>query len=163
MGILRTDDEGTNNSDLSIVKIENSDIIYSNLLWVIVLEKRMFTAEVTIMIKRKSEMTEQTKVAMRGGDGQAIVTQILDKGEYKGNARLVGVITLEKDCSIGAHVHEGEEEIFYVIDGTATYYDNGETVILNKGDSCICLGGQEHSIANRHGEALRVFAVILTY
>ena len=115
------------------------------------------------MIKRKSDMKEQIRVAMRGGDGQAVVTDILNKGEYKGNARLVGVITLEKDCSIGAHVHENEEEIFYVIEGKATYYDNGETVILNEGDSCICLGGEEHSIANREEKTLRVFAIILTY
>lgn len=115
------------------------------------------------MVKRKSEMNEQIKVAMRGGDGQAVVTNILDKGEYKGNARLLGVITLEKDCSIGAHVHENEEEVFYVIEGTATYNDNGETVILEKGDSCVCLGGEEHSIANRNDETLKVFAVILTY
>lgn len=115
------------------------------------------------MVKRKSEMNEQIKVAMRGGDGQAVVTNILDKGEYKGNARLLGVITLEKDCSIGAHVHENEEEVFYVIEGTAVYNDNGKTVILEKGDSCVCLGGEEHSIANRNDETLKVFAVILTY
>ncbi|MGN0443830.1 MAG: cupin domain-containing protein [Acutalibacteraceae bacterium] len=115
------------------------------------------------MVKRKSEMNEQIKVAMRGGDGQAVVTNILDKGEYKGNARLLGVITLEKDCSIGAHVHENEEEVFYVIEGTATYNDNGETVILEKGDSCVCPSGEEHSIANRNDETLKVFAVILTY
>lgn len=115
------------------------------------------------MIKRNEEMTEQVKVAMRGGDGQVVVTNVLDKGEYKGNSRLIGVLTLEKDCSIGAHVHENEEEVFYIIEGTATYYDNGKTVILNKGDSCVCLGGEEHSIANRHDETLKVFAVILTY
>lgn len=115
------------------------------------------------MVKRKSEMNEQIKVAMRGGDGQAVVTNILDKGEYKGSARLLGVITLEKDCSIGAHVHENEEEVFYVIEGTAVYNDNGKTVILEKGDSCVCLGGEEHSIANRNDETLKVFAVILTY
>lgn len=115
------------------------------------------------MIKRKSDMNEQLKVAMRGGDGQVLVTNVVEKGEYKGSSRLVGVLTLEKDCSIGAHVHENEEEIFYIMEGTATYYDNGETVILNAGDSCVCLGGEEHSIANRHDETLKVFAVILTY
>lgn len=115
------------------------------------------------MVKRKSEMNEQIKVAMRGGDGQAVVTNILDKGEYKGSARLLGVITLEKDCSIGTHVHENEEEVFYVIKGTAVYNDNGKMVILEKGDSCVCLGGEEHSIANRNDETLKVFAVILTY
>ena len=116
------------------------------------------------MIKRATEMADKINVNMRGGDGQVAVREILKKGEYKGSARLVGTITLEPGCSIGAHVHENEEEIFYIIKGTATYNDNGETVILNAGDSCLCLGGQEHSVANRNKEGnVELFAVILTY
>ena len=116
------------------------------------------------MIKRAKNMTANVKVNMRGGDGQAVVTEILDKGEYKGSARLIGTILLEPGCSIGAHVHENEEEVFFIIEGTATYDDNGKTEILPKGDSCVCLGGQKHSIANlTENENLTVFAVILTY
>lgn len=115
------------------------------------------------MIKRKEEMVSDIKVNMRGGDGQAVVTPILNKGEYKGNSRLIGTIMLEPGCSIGPHVHENEEEIFYIIEGQATYDDNGETVVLNEGDSCVCLGSQKHSIANRSDKTLTVFAVILTY
>ena len=115
------------------------------------------------MIKRNEDMTRTVKVKMRGGDGQAIVTDMLDKGEYDGKSRLVATITLEPGCSIGEHVHENEEEIFYVIQGKAEYYDDGEWVSLNTGDSCICKDGQTHSIANRGDETLVVLALILTY
>lgn len=116
------------------------------------------------MIKRNSDMKTDLRENMRGGDGTVAITEVLLKGEYKGNARLVGEITLAPGCSIGEHIHENEEEIFYIIEGTATYNDNGKTVILNKGDSCVCLGGEHHSLANRQEtETLRVFAVILTY
>ncbi len=115
------------------------------------------------MIKRNSNMTTDIKVQMRGGDGQAVIRNVFDKGEFKGASRLIATITLEPGSSIGAHVHENEEEIFYIIKGTATYNDNGKTEILNPGDSCVCLSGQEHSIANKGDETLEVFAVILTY
>lgn len=116
------------------------------------------------MIKRNENMTESVKVNMRGGDGQVIVREVLDKGEYKGASRLIAEIVLEPGCSIGGHVHENEEEIFYIMEGTATYDDNGKTEILRKGDSCVCLAGEQHSIANREAEGtLRVFAVILTH
>lgn len=116
------------------------------------------------MIKRADEMNKQIKVNMRGGDGQAVVNEVLSKGEYKGNARLVGTILLESGCSIGEHIHENEEEIFYVIDGVATYNDNGKEVKLYKGDSCVCLGGEKHSVANKDKDGkLVLFAVILTY
>lgn len=115
------------------------------------------------MIKRKEEMVSEIKVHMRDGDGQAVVTPVLSKDEYNGHSRLVATIVLEPGCSIGPHVHENEEEIFYIIEGQATYFDNGETVTLNAGDSCVCLSGQTHSIANKGEKTLRLFAVILTY
>lgn len=115
------------------------------------------------MIKRSSEMKTSDRVSMRGGEGTVRITDILDAGEYKGKSRLLGVITLESGCSIGAHIHENEEEVFYIIEGTATYNDNGKTETLYAGDSCVCLGGEEHSIANNAEETLKVFAVIMTY
>ncbi len=116
------------------------------------------------MIKRESEMVKNVKIKMRGGNGQALITEMLDKGEYKGNARLVATITLEPGSSIGEHIHENEEEIFYIIEGTALYNDNGEDVILNEGDSCVCLSGQRHSIANvEKNGTLKIFAIILTF
>ncbi len=115
------------------------------------------------MIKRNSEMNVSVRENMRGGDGSVIITDILNRDEYKGNCRLLGVITLESGCSIGKHIHENEEEVFYIIEGTATYNDNGKEVTLNVGDSCVCLGGEEHSIANKTDKTLKVFAVILTY
>lgn len=116
------------------------------------------------MIRRSSEMKIVNNENMRGGDGIVSICHVLDKGEYKGASRLLGTITLKPGCSIGAHVHENEEEVFYIIEGTAAYNDNGKTEILNKGDSCICLSGEEHSIANREAEGdLVLFAAILTY
>ena len=105
----------------------------------------------------------QPILTLRGGDGQVIVRDFLSFGEYDGKARLLATLTLEPGCSIGKHIHENEEEIFYIIEGTATYDDNGKTEILHAGDSCICKNGQSHSIANREPSGtLRVVAVILT-
>ena len=115
------------------------------------------------MVKRANEMQTETKVNMRDGDGQVLITKMLDSGEYAGKSRLMATLTLEPGCSIGEHVHENEEEIFYIVDGEAEYYDNGEWVTMYKGDSCVCLGGQKHSIANRSDKTLVVAAVILTY
>ncbi len=115
------------------------------------------------MIRKAEEMQSTVKVNMRDGDGQVVVTNILESGEYKGKSRLVATLTLEPGSSIGEHLHENEEEIFYVTEGEAQYLDDGEWVTLKKGDSCLCLGGQTHSIANRSDKTLVVVAIILTY
>ncbi len=115
------------------------------------------------MIKQKNDMPENIRNAMRGGDGSVICKDFLNKGEYDGNARLFSTLTLAPGCSIGEHIHENEEEVFYVIKGSATYNDNGKTVKLETGDSCICRNGEKHSIANRESEGdLVVVAIILT-
>lgn len=115
------------------------------------------------MIKHSSEMKDNIRVSMRGGDGQVICRDFINKGEYDGKARLFSTLTLEPGCSIGEHIHENEEEIFYVLTGTATYNDNGNIVKLYPGDSCICKNGEKHSIANREESGtLTVVAIILT-
>lgn len=115
------------------------------------------------MIKKSEEMIENIRTAMRGGDGQVVCKDFLSKGEYDGKARLFSTLTLEPGCSIGKHVHENEEEIFYVLNGVATYDDNGTVVKMHPGDSCICRSGESHAIANREESGtLTVVAVILT-
>ena len=88
------------------------------------------------MIKRADEMKSTVKVNMRDGDGQVKITNMLEAGEYAGKSRLIATLTLEPGCSIGEHVHENEEEVFYIVEGEAQYLDNGEWVTLNKGSLC---------------------------
>lgn len=115
------------------------------------------------MIKKSNEMLKTVKPEMRGGTGQAVVTDMLNAGEYFGKARLIATITLEPGCSIGEHMHVNEEEVFYIVEGKALYNDNGSSEVLEKGDACICLAGQKHSIANNsQSDTLIILAIILT-
>ena len=115
------------------------------------------------MIKRKDDMTVVYNEHMKGGDGTVKIIRYAEQEEIGGKCRLMAKIVLEPDCSIGEHTHIDEEEIFYILKGTATYYDNGKTVLLNEGDSAICLGGQTHSIANRTAQTVEVIATVLLY
>ena len=73
------------------------------------------------MVKRSKDMTLEIREHMRDGDGSVEILNLLDKGEYKGRARLIAKITLHKGCSIGKHIHENEEEIFYFIKAAAFF------------------------------------------
>ncbi len=115
------------------------------------------------MIKRKEEMNVLNNVNMKGGDGTVKIVKFMEQEEINGKCRLMAKIILEPGCSIGKHMHNGEEEIFYIIKGTAEYDDNGSIVTLNEGDSCVCLGGEEHSIANRTDSVVELIAFIPLY
>lgn len=115
------------------------------------------------MVKSASQMEKEYRAHMRGGDGDVEIIHLLNQGEYQGQARMVAKIILKPGCSIGYHVHEKEEEIFYLISGSVVYNDNGEEKVLKAGDSSIATGGMGHAIKNTGDETVELVAVILTY
>lgn len=115
------------------------------------------------MIKYKNEMKTEERPNMRGGNGTVIITHAFEKEEVNGPMRLCATLTLEPGASIGEHVHENEDEIFYIVSGTAKVSDNGEEKVLYSGDSLITGNGGRHSIENIGIDTLVVFATIVTY
>ena len=75
------------------------------------------------MICRKGSGKIIDKPAMLGGQGTAKLCEIFQKGDYRGQARLMGVLTLEPGCSVGNHVHMHDEELIFVLSGCCEYND----------------------------------------
>jgi mannose-6-phosphate isomerase-like protein (cupin superfamily) len=115
------------------------------------------------MLKRQDEMTSETRDRMRGGKGSVNIRHIFSQEEFDGKCRLFARITLEPGCSIGEHVHDREEEVFYIISGTGTVNDNGKTSVLMPGDAVKTGNGAFHSIENTGTEPLVMLAVILLF
>lgn len=115
------------------------------------------------MIRYAKDMQIIDKVQMCGGKGTTKMSPLFASNEFKGRARLICTITLAPGCSVGEHKHEDEEEIIYIVNGKATYYDNREVYELHPGDVALTLGGMSHGIANNTDEMLVYTATILTY
>ena len=94
------------------------------------------------MIRRKDEFVKEERTAMRGGNGTVKMEHIWKKGDgLNSNVRMYSKLILEPGTSIGYHVHENEEEIFFVVSGRAEVDDNGVKSILETGDSIVTRGG----------------------
>ena len=115
------------------------------------------------MINRQKDFKIVLNEHMKGGEGTVKVVHYALQEQIGGKCRLMAKLVLEPGCSIGEHTHENEEEIFYLLKGTAAYFDNGTWKELYEGDSAICLGGQTHSIANRTADTVEVLATVLLY
>ena len=63
--------------------------------------------------------------------------------------------------SIGDHLHTGNNEIYYVLSGSADYNDNGTTVKIEAGDVTVCNDGESHGLVNTGSEPLHLIALIL--
>ena len=115
------------------------------------------------MVKRALVMEKEMKHQMRGGQGTTEITHIYKQDELKGNSRLCARIRLEPGCSIGEHVHENEEEIYYIISGVGQVIDDGVPVNVYAGDAVLTRDGAAHSIENIGDEVLELMAVINLY
>ncbi|QNM06508.1 cupin domain-containing protein [Qiania dongpingensis] len=115
------------------------------------------------MVRYKEKLISSPRPNMLGGEGTAMVTPLFEKGEYRGHARLMSVLTLEPGCTVGEHKHEGEEEFVYILSGNAIYYDNGVQKEMKAGDTAITISGQTHRIDNKGTESLKYLAMVLTY
>ena len=115
------------------------------------------------MLKKCSDMESEIRERMRGGKGQVKITHIFSKNELRGKIRLLAKILLEKNCSIGFHKHENEEEIFYILKGSGQIDDNGSIINVNPGDAILTGDGKGHAVENTGNEPLELLATILLY
>lgn len=113
------------------------------------------------MVIKSADMKSETREAMRGGPGHAGLLHIVGADNLPTKSRLFTLMTLEKNCGIGPHVHAEETEIYYVLAGEGVLNDNGVVKTLAKGDANVCGGGATHAITNEKDEPLVVLAVII--
>ncbi len=113
------------------------------------------------MIIRKDERPTQVREAMRGGGGSVFFRDLVPAQAMPCKTRLLSELTLKKGDSVGAHNHEGEVEVYYVLSGTATVLDGGEDKLLYAGDVAVTDGDSPHALANQHDADLVVLALIV--
>lgn len=114
------------------------------------------------MIKRNDEHKIDVGEKLFGADGKVIFKRIIETPEeLYGKGRVFSVVTLEKDCGLGYHVHKGDGEFYYVLSGEAEYSDNGVITTLKAGDSAFCPDGEGHGIVNRNEEPCVFIGLIL--
>ncbi len=116
------------------------------------------------MIRKNSEFVREIRSKMRGGEGDIQIEQIWKPAEeMKSNTRMYAKLTIQPGDSIGYHVHENEEELFYILFGTAELNDNGTIQTLHAGESSITRGGEGHSVRNIGSSPLEILAMIGKY
>lgn len=113
------------------------------------------------MIKEAAMFSDEIRTNMRGGQGDVKIRNVLTTAEMNGKGRLFGTITLEPGCSIGYHVHEGDSEIFYVLEGAPVYNDGGTERQVAPGDVLICPEGTGHALSNPTEKTVVVMALIV--
>lgn len=113
------------------------------------------------MIYQNTDLKKSTVENMKGGKGLLSMTHILQEGEFCGKGRLFTHTLLKPGVSIGTHPHDGEFEVYYILNGEGSYDDNGTIRPVRAGDVTVCPSGEVHGLANTSNEDLNIIALIL--
>jgi mannose-6-phosphate isomerase-like protein (cupin superfamily) len=115
------------------------------------------------MIRRKADMEKEVRERMRDGAGAVEILHVFRQKELRGKVRLFARLRLVKGSSIGYHLHDGEEEIFYILSGSGRVTEGETVTMVGPGDAVLTGGGGGHSIENLGEEPLDFLATILVY
>ncbi|PLX67565.1 MAG: cupin domain-containing protein [Denitrovibrio sp.] len=115
------------------------------------------------MIIRGDLLEQQTMEKPRGGEGTAIRMAYEAACGFKGEVTNFAMMQLDAGSSIGYHAHEGDMEIYLILDGVAKTSDNGEEEILNPGDMLVTKDGESHNLVNDTLEPVTFLALIIKH
>ena len=111
------------------------------------------------MITRREQQIHGVREFMRGGKKHVHTTELSARLPEK--MRLFSVLTLVPGASIGYHVHEGETEMFYFLDGCGRVRDDDRTYDVSAGDSMATFSGHGHGVENTGDTDLVILAAIV--
>lgn len=113
------------------------------------------------MITKRKDLNSSVREELKGGVGFAQILNITDVKGLNNKGRIFSLMTLSPGHSIGSHVHIGESEIYFIIEGQAQVTDNGVIKQMEVGDSMVTGPNEEHSILNVGENDLKFIALIV--
>ena len=76
------------------------------------------------MLRKKSEVRIEEKFLF-GGKNSVFANWLIEIPEFKGAGRVFQKVVVPPMCEIGYHVHKGDSEAYYLLEGSGIYNDNG--------------------------------------
>ena len=96
-----------------------------------------------------------------GGKGFVHIERLLTPEEMSDNVKMYAKVTIDVNSSLGYHLHDGDSETYYILEGKAAYNDNGTMREIGVGDVTHTPSGQSHGIENIGDTPLVFMALII--
>ncbi len=109
-----------------------------------------------MIVGTPQEIAGETRTGSHGGVGAYFVRTLLD-GVPGSSFKYVRDLTLEPGATIGDHLHQGDDEVYFIITGTGVASVDGEERLLEAGTAILTRSGSRHSLRNTGTEPLRIF------
>jgi len=111
------------------------------------------------MITHQAQQAHSIREYMRGGRKHVQFTDL--SAQLPPKCRTFSILTLIPGASIGYHVHEGEAELFYVLEGNGRFQDDDQYFDISAGDCTATFSGHGHGVENTGDTNLVLLANIV--
>ena len=111
------------------------------------------------MITRQEQQAHSVREFMRGGKKHVQFTDL--SAQVPERVRVYSILRLIPGASIGYHVHEGETELFYFMEGNGRVQDDDQFFDIAAGDSMATFSGHGHGVENTGDTDLVLLACIV--
>ena len=99
------------------------------------------------MLIRAADTETKPLPNCHGGEGSLAWRVVLEEAVNKGIAFVHDNI-LDPGVTIGEHIHDNDEELYMILEGTGTMRIDGVDHEVGPGDVCITRAGHSHGLAN---------------
>jgi len=114
------------------------------------------------MFRPADEMQARTLTNCHDGSGDLECRLVLEAADTGGCLSFMHDDLLEPGAVIGEHTHEGNEEVYMVVEGHGTMIVDGEEYPIGPGDVSVCRSGHSHAIRNSRDGTMRLIVVGMT-
>ena len=111
------------------------------------------------MITRQEQQAHSIREFMRGGRKHVQFTDL--STQLPERVRVYSILRLIPGASIGYHIHEGETEMFYFMEGNGRVQDDDAFYDVSSGDSMATFSGHGHGVENTGDTDLVLLACIV--
>ena len=98
-----------------------------------------------------------------GGKGEILFREIFGKKAFKSSLEFFHETNVKPNSTIGYHKHTGNEEIYYIIDGSGIMTVDSEKQEVGPGDAVVTHGGSSHSLINIGKKDLKILVFEAKY
>ncbi|MEK7516942.1 MAG: cupin domain-containing protein [Patescibacteria group bacterium] len=98
-----------------------------------------------------------------GGEGQILFREVFNRRDFESNLQHLHETIIYPNSTIGYHLHEGNEEIYYIIEGEGIMTVNGEERKVSRGDAIITHSGSKHGLRNNSDKSIKILVFQCNY
>lgn len=105
------------------------------------------------------ESTPIRRSGEHGGVGSITFRRLLACDQFSSNVEFVDYTIVPPGSTIGRHMHDGNEELYYIASGSPLVNVNGEERRLQPHDVAVVRSGQWHELINDTADDVEIFVV----